>query len=142
LTLIIQYSKQLKSKLKKINTETIQNENVKKAVEKAISQINNKKDVTIGKIQKDLDEDSASILQDSAMRPLWTEEPSISDLNKEFDDAILKIKISHLKSQITQLRNKLSLSEKQGKTKKSNEILNQINILIENLDKLTRSDIS
>lgn len=138
LTMIIQYPDQLKSKINKIELKYIQDKQIREALKRIISQIEKSGKIKMNSIKKGLDENTTGILEDSAMRPLWVENPNISELSDEFEDTITKIEISYLKNEISNLKNKLSLSEQQGKTKESNEILNTINTLIERLDKLTR----
>ncbi len=139
LAMILQYSQELKNEIIDIDAEIIQNNNIKKAIKNAIDQIINQKELNIESIKKKLSEKGASILQDSAMRPIWSEKPLIKDLIIEFEDTVKKLTVDLVKNEISQLREKLTITEQKGNTKISNEILNKVNQKIEELDKLTRS---
>lgn len=139
LSLIIQYSNQFSSKIAKLDPMIFRDEKIRKVADSIVKSLNNKSKLDLKKL---ISKDNTGILEDAAMRVLWSDEPTISVLTDDYEALVAKLDISALKSEISALKNDLTLSEKTGKTKKSNEILNKINALIERLDKLTRPEDS
>ncbi|MFH1547132.1 MAG: DNA primase [bacterium] len=139
LTLITQYHEDLVNQIRDFDSQLINNIEIKEIIQKIQKQIDGKKELKISSISKKINTSSEDVLRDSAMRPLWIEKPPRSEIIDEFKETVRLLSLDQIHHEISVLRNKLEIAEKQGKTKDSNELLNKVNQKIAEIDKLSHS---
>lgn len=77
---------------------------------------------------------------DLLMKPFWKVEPATQDIMKEINSTLRYLKIHAKKTELADMRRKLSLAEKQNDTKGANDLLNAINDTLKHLESLQSED--
>lgn len=141
LALISQFPNLLSWSCEKIPVDDIQSKTVKKLVKTILETYRKQSkpaDITHVVIST-LDKADRQRMTELLMRPLWTEQPSQDELCKELNGTIKNIREHAIRSEITQLKRKLTLSEQRGETRQANISLNQIHEKVRELEALHAS---
>ena len=136
LALLLQFPTLLTWAHEKVPLESFASPQISNIIQKLLEHPVESADKPLQKIVDTLPDDEKTLTQELLMQPLWTEEPSQNELTTEATLAIRNIKKSAIKTEIADLKRKISLAEQRGDIKEANEALNTINAHLKELEAL------
>jgi len=136
LALLLQFPTLLTWAHEKVPLESFASPQISNIIQKLLEHPVESADKPLQKIVDTLPDDEKTLTQELLMQLLWIEEPSQNELTTEATLAIRNIKKSAIKTEIADLKRKISLAEQRGDIKEANEALNTINAHLKELEAL------
>ncbi len=133
LSLLLQHPEHIEWAQSKLGWEKFQEAEAQGLFEIMLKEIQKSKGLNLSNLLLKIPEDLKQTFENLAMKPLWSEEPTINDLKNEISDLIKHINEDKLRAEITSLRRKMAIAESQKDDKLINQLADEINNKISEL---------